>query len=279
MTAQKAPTGLSVKMQLLILGGGAQGSSKHEGSLCQRDHAHLQCGWGTFGQTLKTILRNCPLHLCICARIAGTQDLNSSTGRENTPVLCALTICRALWQHAMIFAYVLSLLDQLVYSFPPLPLNHVNQFSLPHPWMIPWEDSSTFSLTDGLILYVLKSTLQLVSHPSQSFSCPVWGWSSNSAKPHGGRTDVGVRLGQKGCSQWSGLCILSALCPACKEEARDQTGRGGSSLTVTWSSVLLRHLRLLDQLGFSQTVSCRMYHEQRLLGSKCFGKHSYTGFH
>lgn len=145
MTAQKAPTGLSVKMQLLILGGGAQGSSKHEGSLCQRDHSHLQCGWATFGQILKTILRNCPLHLCICARIAGTQDLNSSTGRENTPVLYALTICRALWQHAMIFVYVISLLDRLVYSFPPPPLNHVNQFSLPHPWKIPWEDSSTFS--------------------------------------------------------------------------------------------------------------------------------------
>lgn len=145
MTAQKAPTGLSVKMQLLILGGEAQGSNKHEGSLCQRDHSHLQCGWATFGQILKIILRNCPLHLCICAKIAGTQDLNSSMGRENTPVLCALTICLALWQHAMIFVYVISLLDRLVYSFPSLCLNNVNPFSLPHPWMIPWEDSSTFS--------------------------------------------------------------------------------------------------------------------------------------
>lgn len=42
MTAQKAPSGPSIKKQLLTLGGRVQGAGDMKGSWCRRDHLHLQ---------------------------------------------------------------------------------------------------------------------------------------------------------------------------------------------------------------------------------------------
>lgn len=197
------PLGLLSKSNCWLWTGELRKTGNMKGSLCQRDHPHLQFVWATFGQILKTILKNCPWNLCICARITSIQDLNSSIGKENISVLYALTICLASWHHALTFAYVISWLDQLIYSFPPLPLNNVSRLSLPHPWMTAREDSSTSCSYWWSHFYVFKSALQLVSRPSQSFPSPAWGRPTNSAKPHRGRVGgvgLGVRLGQKVCS-------------------------------------------------------------------------------